>query len=271
MHWGQTKTQEYELAEHLSTAHLASKEVVDVDSWLVQSIFQQYKRKKHSRSHRIRYVHPDPSFKLDLDKAKAIQVIFEEKKSMLVRCSVADAVKFGREMATAINVVSTDLVKAHERQKTIEWCSIAYGNLICNPGWGVQLKIKTSKDDDTHGFSIRATRDLVAEEMLYPLIGLLASDSTAEHSHLSELRPHLSQVQEQAETEKPRVLIGPLRFINHACNSFNAQFIPINSTLSFVVCTTKAIKSGQEVFVNYEKKVKATTARKEKKDVDGRV
>ena len=30
MHWGQTKTQEYDLAEHLSTAHLASKEVVDV-------------------------------------------------------------------------------------------------------------------------------------------------------------------------------------------------------------------------------------------------
>lgn len=29
------------------------------------------------------------------------------------------------------------------------------------------------------------------------------------------------------------------------------QLVPINSTLSFVVCTTKAIKSGQEVFVNY--------------------
>lgn len=29
------------------------------------------------------------------------------------------------------------------------------------------------------GFSIRATRDLVAEEMLYPLIGLMASDSMA--------------------------------------------------------------------------------------------
>lgn len=121
MHWGQTKSQEYDLAEHLSTAHLASKEVVDVDSWLVQSIFQQYKRKKQSRSHHIRHVHPDPTFKLDLDKAKAIQVIFEQQKAMLVRCSVADAVKFGQEMAKAIKEVSADLVKSHEHEKTIEW------------------------------------------------------------------------------------------------------------------------------------------------------
>ena len=66
-------------------------------------------------------MHPDPTFKLELDKAKAIQVIFEQQKAMLVRCSVADAVKFGQEMAKAIEEVSADLVKSHEHQKTIEW------------------------------------------------------------------------------------------------------------------------------------------------------
>ena len=66
-------------------------------------------------------MHPDPTFKLDLDKAKAIQAIFEQQKAMLVRCSVADAVKFGQEMAKAIKKVSADLVKSHEHEKTIEW------------------------------------------------------------------------------------------------------------------------------------------------------
>jgi hypothetical protein len=64
---------------------------------------------------------------------------------------------------------------------------------------------------------------LVEHEVIYPLIGLMPVDARAEHSRLSEIHPHTSQVGQKAKAEKPRILVGPLRFVNHACRSYNAE------------------------------------------------
>jgi hypothetical protein len=119
--WGQTATDEYEVAQYLSTFQLESEKVVEVDSWLITSIFQQQKRKKDSRIHHIQHLHPDRTFKLDSATAKAIQKLFEERKAMLVRCKLSDAIRFGKEMRKEIKDAYPDLVDIRAHETTILW------------------------------------------------------------------------------------------------------------------------------------------------------
>ncbi|EDR01622.1 uncharacterized protein LACBIDRAFT_310701 [Laccaria bicolor S238N-H82] len=236
--WGETDTAVYQISKYLSSSRITSKVIIDVDVWLVQSICQQYREKKPSKVHRIEHVHPDPDFKLDLDMAEAIWTIFEGLKNMLEKCSQSNAISFGKDMEKAIKRDHPGLVESHEHANAI-W-------------WWVRLK-KRCFGDGSGGFAIFATRDLVEGEILYPLMGLMASDSRAEHSRLSEIHPHPSQVKLEKGRMDPRVLVGPLRFINHTCHSFNAEFVAIRSALAFVVQTNKLIKFHDEVFVDYGK------------------
>ena len=77
------------------------------------------------------------------------------------------------------------------------------------------------------GFSIIARRDLQPGELIYELVGLIPKDNQAAHTQLSEIIPHPSQVK---RARKPRILFGPIRFINHDCQAINAD-------VSFILLT----------------------------------
>lgn len=249
--WGATATDEYEVADYLSTFKLDSDKVVEIDSWLITSIFQQQKRKKASRTHHVQQLHPDAAFKLDSATAKGLQTIFEKNKGTLVHCNFQNAIDFGKTMHKEIKAAYPELVASRAHALVITWCSIAYGYIVSNPESGVRLRVRLFAGGNERGFSITSTRDLVQHEVLYSLMGLMPDDAKAEHSRLSEIEPHPSQLHNKANAEKPRILIGPIRFINHACRSYNAEYVAVKSKLAFVVQTTKAIKSGEEIFVNY--------------------
>lgn len=116
-----------------------------------------------------------------------------------------------------------NIKNAVQSYRCVARCAIAYGYLISNPEWGVQLRVRSFAGDNGRGFSIKASRDLVEHEVLYPLMGLMPNDARAEHSRLSEILPHPSQFRNKANTEKGRVLMGPIRLVNHACHSYNAE------------------------------------------------
>jgi hypothetical protein len=86
---------------------------------------------------------------------------------------------------------------------------------------------------------MEASRAFRPGEYIYELAGLVPTDNLADHTNLSVITPHA----DQGEVLEPRVLFGPIRFINHHCVSHNVQVCKSHSTiltrhLNFAVCST---------------------------------
>ncbi|KAF8803048.1 SET domain-containing protein, partial [Phlegmacium glaucopus] len=82
---------------------------------------------------------------------------------------------------------------------------------------------------------------------LYELLGMMAADSEAMHSRLSEIFPHPTQ----KKGTDPRILFGPARFINHDCKLSNVEFVAIEGTSAFAILTTRQIRADEELYLNY--------------------
>jgi hypothetical protein len=61
------------------------------------------------------------------------------------------------------------------------------------------------------GFEVRASCDIQESEYVYELVGLVLTDSQAEHIGLLAIIPHAGR----EEDLEPCLLFGPVRFINH--------------------------------------------------------
>jgi hypothetical protein len=75
------------------------------------------------------------------------------------------------------------------------------------------------------GFGITASVPLPANEYIYELAGLISVDGNAEHTRLSQY---------EATDKTVRILIGPLRMVNHDCNP--------NAEVSLYLCTLQVFK-----------------------------
>ena len=99
------------------------------------------------------------------------------------------------------------------------------------------LKLKTNEEQQSAGllrryqFGIKAKVEIPEGVFIPELLGLMASDTVAEHSGLSEIMPHNDQI----GPREPRILVGPLRFINHSCDVEGAIIKP-NITVSSPNC-----------------------------------
>jgi len=68
-------------------------------------------------------------------------------------------------------------------------------------------------------FGVEAARNFCKGEYIYELVGHVPIDSLAKHTDLSVTVPHVNQ----GEALEPRVLFGPIRFINHHCKQYNVE------------------------------------------------
>ena|ERR1700734_1598946 len=75
---------------------------------------------------------------------------------------------------------------------------------------------------EKYQFGVKAIEDIPTNVFIPELLGLMASDTEADHSGLSEIAPHPKQT---GPTE-PRMMIGPLRFVNHICKKKGALVEP---------------------------------------------
>jgi hypothetical protein len=87
----------------------------------------------------------------------------------------------------------------------------------------VRLKVVRMGDEGGKGFGIQASRNIGKGELIYELIGLMAIDSVTSNSGLSEIHPHKTQVGRKRDRANPRVLVGPLRYVNHVCKGSNVS------------------------------------------------
>lgn len=101
---------------------------------------------------------------------------------------------------------------------TQNWCRhvLAYTPPIL---YGSAVGFKSTKLGGLLQFSVVANRPLVENEIIYDLMGIMAIDGDAPHSHLSEITGHTSQ----PAAGQVRILDGAIRFINHSCQKFNCE------------------------------------------------
>lgn len=76
-------------------------------------------------------------------------------------------------------------------------------------------KLRVVRMDGRLQFAVTARRSIAKGEKLWELLGIMPIDSNGLHSQLSEMAPRVG--------EKPRALIGPIRFLNHRCRTFNCE------------------------------------------------
>ena len=101
----------------------------------------------------------------------------------------------------------------------IDRCLEAY-TMVISPKSCIKLSTIVMGNNGERGFAIHARRTIQKNEVIHELIGMMPLDNDTPHSRLSEITPH--PVHNQSH-EDPRILFGPIRFINHLCLHFNAE------------------------------------------------
>jgi hypothetical protein len=81
------------------------------------------------------------------------------------------------------------------------------------------VKLKATTIRQRKQFGVEACRKFCTGEYIYELVGLVPIDGKAKHTELSVTTPHI----DQGEALEPRVLFGPIRFINHHCKDSNVE------------------------------------------------
>lgn len=96
----------------------------------------------------------------------------------------------------------------------------AYAMVIQPKIASVRLKtFRPQPDSESLMFGIFTTEKIPAGTYIYELIGLMAQTQYENHSNLSEIYAHPDQNKGQG----PRVLFGPIRFLNHECKLSNVE------------------------------------------------
>lgn len=84
----------------------------------------------------------------------------------------------------------------------------------------VELRVIPLGPRRTKGFGIFAKVGIRVGVLIWEALGVMPHDNETSHSNLSAVTVALGQNQPQGEE---RVLVGPLRMINHRCSSFNVE------------------------------------------------
>jgi SET domain-containing protein len=135
---------------------------------------------------------------------------------------------------------------------------------MLNPNCPTKISAGMMGKSKQRGFGIAARTNIPAGTYCLEVIGLMTSDLSNNHTELSVIAPYVSNTGPQER----RPMIGPLRFVNHRCKTANAevstwspillheiykmyQWIAIDHSDAFILCTKLAIKEGEEIFVDY--------------------
>uniref|UniRef100_A0A0W0G5G7 SET domain-containing protein n=1 Tax=Moniliophthora roreri TaxID=221103 RepID=A0A0W0G5G7_MONRR len=110
-------------------------------------------------------------------------------------------------------------------EKTILWWLSAYPMVFLLKDRAVSLKQrKGSGEDGTRGFCVIATRNLTQNKFLFKLMGSTQEGKiNIPHTQLSEIA---SQPRDEFfDGEGPYILAGPIRYVNHDCQQWDAEFV----------------------------------------------
>ncbi|KAJ7829588.1 hypothetical protein B0H14DRAFT_3143865 [Mycena olivaceomarginata] len=224
---------------------ITAKTAIECDDIVVLALYSQLARRSRARRHNTATLslHPDVPSEL---RAR-IRSLYEESKKTIWH---QDQTQQGLLKATTAlfaeiwessRELLVNLHGVYGARKALRWCFDAY--CILQAPWSVvSLKVLPLGPEQTRGFGIAASVPLTAKEYIYELAGLISVDGNAEHTRLSEY---------EATDKTIRLLIGPLRMVNHDCNP-NAEYLPVDGSKSALkVRTLRDIAAGEEITFLY--------------------
>ncbi|KDR65222.1 hypothetical protein GALMADRAFT_148865 [Galerina marginata CBS 339.88] len=252
MAWNQGDSNKSSLVNHLSLAILSSKAILHIDPLIVNALFAQQKEKSESRTHNIKTISLEMNMK---PFAHAIiWSMFEKIKHQLNIQDPPAYVSTAETLAKSILSLYPLFVwenKKSESLATLSWCVAAY-TLVINPEAIVHLKVKPLGHANQKGFAIHATKDIIKGEYIQELLGLMPEDRAKNYTDLSTITPHSdNRNNDKNSSFDEKILIGPIRFINHRCFSYNVEFVAIRDTYAFTIVATKDIKASEEILLCY--------------------
>ncbi|KDR65068.1 hypothetical protein GALMADRAFT_82314 [Galerina marginata CBS 339.88] len=256
MAWNQGDSNKFSLVNHLSLVILSSSAILHIDPLIVNALFAQQKAKSESKTHNIQTI----SLEMNMEPfAHAIiWSMFEKIKHQLNIQDPPAYMSTAEKLAKSILSLYPLFVwenKKSESLATLSWyldrCIAAY-TLVINPEAIVHLKVKLLGHANQKGFAIHATKDIIKGEYIQELLGLMPEDRTKNYTDLSTITPHPDNCNNDKNSSfDEKLLIGPIRFINHRCFSYNVEFVAVRNTYAFTVVATKDIKASEEILLCY--------------------
>ncbi|KDR65286.1 hypothetical protein GALMADRAFT_148808 [Galerina marginata CBS 339.88] len=237
------------LVNDLSLSVLSSQAILHIDPLIVNALFGQQKEKSENRSHNIQTISLNTN--MEPFGHSIIWSMFEKVKHNLNFQDPLGYIATVKKLATSIFAYYPLLVcenKEKESLETLSWCIAAY-SLVINRAAIVHLKVKPLGHANQKGFAIYANKDIIQGEYIEELLGLMPEDRAEKYTDLSTITPHTDNCNDGSFEEK--LLIGPIRFINHRCVSYNVEFVAIRDTYAFTVMATKNIKADEEILLCY--------------------
>ncbi|KII82902.1 hypothetical protein PLICRDRAFT_527696 [Plicaturopsis crispa FD-325 SS-3] len=218
-------------ADHLVHSTLESVDILATDPIVVHALYARRAKKGTRQKHVPKTVAPD--FEPDQSIANRIYDLFENQKDRWTYSAT-------ESIAQVIMAEYPDTFPERTRA-ALNWELFAYRQVIDTRS---AVRLRVINMDGHLQFAVVAQRDIDPLEELWDLMGIMPIDSNGQHTKVSEMAP---------EGGGARPLIGPIRFANHQCRSFNCEFVTVLGTNNFVVIAkaTRAISAGDELFIDY--------------------
>ncbi|KAF8221993.1 hypothetical protein L208DRAFT_1324861 [Tricholoma matsutake] len=238
LEWGSGDKDKFYIAEVLRRARLSSQSVVHIDSLVISAILMPRDFPIHSLSRdRIEE-------SLDMKTKLQMKQMYDAYKKRLGHGGAAWYMTITSDLATKMWNSFEILWGGEDSKETLfklHRILRAYTAVILDSS-DMRVKVISNKRE----FGIEASRAFRPGEYIYELVGLVPTDNLADHTNLSVVTPHV----DQGEALEPRVLFGPICFINHHCVSHNVQYVPLHGC-AFTILVTKPIEEGEELFADY--------------------
>lgn len=238
--WGEGDRERHQIATRLAALQgLPTSLAVEVDSLLTTAIFSRKSRKNSRKRGRNMQKETFQTLKtldkIDVPAETMIINAFEEAKTDFLISSPDHLFDAAKRLAVklyepqASPFKSIPGVDTNQMMETLSWYGTLSASQIANLTTFVltrfitayslviskeaTVRLSTVRFPGTRRqFGIKATVPLVAEEIIYDLVGCFCSDVSAEHSGLSVVK---------SEDGSSRVLYGPIRYVNHGCHPSN--------------------------------------------------
>jgi len=236
--WGEGNEEKFKVAEILRYAKLPSKSVVYLDSIVTTVMFERNFLTLSGLNSRIQVLSERRVVdeNLDEDNRLHMEELYQAYQKRFE--TISGTVWAAWYMTTTADLASKlwdgfELLRCEEKD-TLQWFATNFWHLVklishlsnrvlraysllllkCS-----DVRLKLTSIGMKEEFGVLASRKFFPGEFIYELVGLVPIDGLASHTELSVTMPHI----DQGETVEPRVLFGPIRFINHHCDEYNVQ------------------------------------------------
>ncbi|KAF7426604.1 hypothetical protein PC9H_008973 [Pleurotus ostreatus] len=249
-HFGNQEKRQW--AQIQSTSNLQADMVTSLDPILIAAILGKHSmRTSGKRPPPLAIANPQ---RLSADQSETLRALFQgacESSKPMYRLEDYQSAMVDCAQRMSSHLQDWEMISGKEEplaRQTLIWLLNAYGVLV-QPWSGVTIGIRSIGGHKQ--FGLVANRDLVANQYLQELLGMVPCDiGTIPFTDLSVITPHPYTLETFQPGER-RPYFGPMRFANHHCTRDNAMWCAVQDTWAFVLYITKDIKKGEEILVNY--------------------